>query len=261
MFGPFTHKEVAARLPFFRSSPLGAVVKGNDSIRPINNLSFPKKSTVFCSVNSYVDKAKFSTTWDNFGVVASYLRSRTRPCKLALFDWEKAYRQIPTAPSQWPYLLTSDFNGRLLLDTRICFGGVAGCGSFGRPAHAWKMIMLREFNFTRIFRWVDDNLFIKEVTNNIDMEQVVALSAELGVVTNVEKYSPFQDEQKFLGFYWNGLNMTVRLPDAKVSERIMQVEEFLVPDATFGYNKVSRGIGRPPEPCGLPVPADEVQSL
>jgi hypothetical protein len=42
--------------------------------------------------------------------------------------------------------MTWDFNGGLLLDTRIAFGGVAGCGSFGRLADAWKQLMLQEFN-------------------------------------------------------------------------------------------------------------------
>jgi hypothetical protein len=34
-----------------------------------------------------------------------------------------------------------DFDGKLLVNTRITFGGVAGCGSFGRPADAWKLMM------------------------------------------------------------------------------------------------------------------------
>ncbi|EHS64154.1 uncharacterized protein PGTG_21904 [Puccinia graminis f. sp. tritici CRL 75-36-700-3] len=63
--------------------------------------------------------------------------------------------------SQWPFLMVKDSSGGLYVDTRITFGGVAGCGSFGVPADAWKRIMEHEFDVIKIFRWVDDNLFIK----------------------------------------------------------------------------------------------------
>ncbi|OAV98460.1 hypothetical protein PTTG_11303, partial [Puccinia triticina 1-1 BBBD Race 1] len=138
-------------------------------------------------------------------------KEQKEPVLLALFDWEKAYRQIPTAPNQWPYLMVRDFNDGLLLDTRITFGGVAGCGSFGRPADAWKKIMMHEFEVLTIFCWVDNNLFIKKMDSPALMTDVVKRSNKLGVKTNKEKYSPFLEEQKFLGFIWNGKDKTVRL--------------------------------------------------
>lgn len=95
-------------------------------------------------MNSFVDPKKFLTTWDDFKRVSTFFKASKDPLLLALFDWYKAYRQIPTAMSQWPYLMILDPDGHILLDTRISFGGVAGCGSFGRPADAWKHIMLAE---------------------------------------------------------------------------------------------------------------------
>lgn len=38
-----------------------------------------------------------------------------------------------------------DLRGRLWLDLRIQFGGVAGCGVFGWPADLWKKIMVQVF--------------------------------------------------------------------------------------------------------------------
>lgn len=121
---------------------------------------------------------------------------------LGIFDWEKAYHQIPTHPSQWRYLMLRTNDDQLILDTRVSFGGVAGCGSFGGPADAWKDIMKEVFGFDEVFRWVDDNLFIKVVGNNnkTTMEDVVAESAELGVKTNEGKYAEFATEQKYIGF-------------------------------------------------------------
>jgi hypothetical protein len=61
MFGPFSHKEVKNKFPFFRSSPLGAVVNGDGTICAINDLSFPHEREIK-SINSYVDKEDFVTT-------------------------------------------------------------------------------------------------------------------------------------------------------------------------------------------------------
>jgi hypothetical protein len=244
MFGPFTEEEVARRFEFFRTSPLGAVVKGDGSVRPINDLLFPQKSGSIRSVNSFVDKEDFATMWDDFQRVASFFQTQTKPCLLALFDWEKAYCQIPTHPSQWPYLMTMDFDGRFLLDTRISFGGVAGCGAFGRPADVWKLVMLHKFRLTTIFCWVDDNLFIKEVGDETNMLDIVKRSTELGVMTNKEKYSPFKEEQKLIGFIWNRTNRTVRLPPSKLEQRRAQVGTFLVHGAKFSLDDVEVMVGR-----------------
>lgn len=39
--GPFTKAQVSSCLDFFRTSPMGAVVNGDRSLRAINDLSFP----------------------------------------------------------------------------------------------------------------------------------------------------------------------------------------------------------------------------
>ena len=108
-----------------------------------------------------MDTKNFRTTWDDFCIVANFLRSKPEKVHVGIFDWAKAYRKILKAPNQWPYLMNKDFEGKLYLDTRMAFGGVAGCGSFGRPEDAWKHIMLKEFNLVAVFQCVDNNLFFK----------------------------------------------------------------------------------------------------
>ncbi|EHS63221.1 uncharacterized protein PGTG_21372 [Puccinia graminis f. sp. tritici CRL 75-36-700-3] len=188
--------------------PMGAVVNGDGLVQPINDLSFPKNRRNQPSVNSFVNKDNFTKTWDDFNKVSRFFKQHPEPVHLALFDWEKAYLQIPTAMNQLQYLMVQDFSGNLLLDTRITFGGVAGCGSFGRPADAWKEIMLHHFNLITVFRWVDDNLFVEDIDFETNMEDIVKKSSNLGVLTNVTKNSPFQEEQKFIGFIWNGVDKT-----------------------------------------------------
>jgi hypothetical protein len=140
--------------------------------------------------------------------------------------------------------MVRDFNGGILIDTRIAFGGVAGCGSFGRPADAWKDLMLKEFDLITVFRWVDDNLFAKHRDSKVEMKEIVARSEKLGVKTNSTKYSPFGEEQKYIGFLWNAPRKTVRLPDDKKFQRIQQVKHFLAAGEVFSFKQVEIMAGR-----------------
>lgn len=227
MFGPFTRDQVSSIFPFFRTSPMGAVVNNDGSLRPINDLSYPKNNHQTPSVNSFVDATKFVTTWDDFKIVAAFFRNSKDQYLLAILDWEKAYRRIPTSMNQWQYLMILDMNDEIFLDTAITCGGVAECGSFGRPADAWKEVMLHKFAVFTIFRWVDNNLFVERLMSPTDMNHIVARSQELGVITNQTKCSNFRHEQKFIGFIWNGVEKTVRLPGNKLEERKKQIIEFL----------------------------------
>lgn len=244
IFGPFTHEEVHKRCGFFRTNPMGAVVNGDGSVRPINDLSYPRNNKDIPSLNSFVDAKDFKTTWDDFAVVSQFFRRYENPFLLAIFDWEKAYRQIPTRIDQRQYMLILGPDGLIYYDTRIGFGGVAGCGSFGRPADAWKLVMKNEFDVKEVFRWVDDALFVKEVGSKCSMRQIVHRSLELGVITNEEKISEFQPEQKYIGFLWNGLEKTVRLPAEKLLQRKAQIEEALEHGRRFSFNDVEVLVGR-----------------
>lgn len=228
MFGPFEKQVVYENLGFFRSSPLGAVENSNKTFRPINDLSFPRNDPAIPSVNSFVNKNDFETTWDDFKIVAQYLRNLTQDCEIGIFDWEGAYRQIPTHPSQWAYLVVCDFDGQAYVDTRIAFGGVAGCGSFGGPADGWKDIMIQKFNLLRIFRWVDDNLCVKLKSSSVSMLDLVKASEVLGVKTNVTKYAEFSSQQMYIGFQWNVQLKTVGLSAEKLLKRRQEVDEFWV---------------------------------
>ncbi|OAV86344.1 hypothetical protein PTTG_08633, partial [Puccinia triticina 1-1 BBBD Race 1] len=244
MFGPFSHEQLMERYSFFRTNPLGAAVNGDGTVQPINDLSFPRNDPRIPSVNSFVEKLDYLTTWDNFKTTSRFLRRQTQPLLLAIFDWEKAYRQIPTAKSQWRYLMVKDFNGGILIDTRIAFGGVAGCGLFGRPADAWKDLMKSKFDLVEVFRWVDDNLFVKTLNSKVEMDHIVKQSEQLGVKTNATKYSPFKEEQKYIGFVWNTTKKTVCLPNDKKYQQVQQVKAFLTPNAEFSFAQVEQLAGR-----------------
>lgn len=242
--GPFTHKEVYKKLGFFRSSPMGSVINGDGSFRIINDLSYPHDDLETPSVNSFVDKKEFKTNWDDFKVVIMFFKKNKGDLILALFDWEKTYRQIATHPSQWRYLFILDLYNRLWMDTRVQFGGVAGCGVFGRPADLWRKIVVKAFKLECGFRWVDDNLLVKERSNPTSIADIVRLSDEMGVASNPEKVHDFEEEQRYIGFIWNSRERTVRLPDGKLQERLKQVVDFLVPQGSFYLKDVEKLTGR-----------------
>ncbi|KAG0141549.1 hypothetical protein CROQUDRAFT_51507, partial [Cronartium quercuum f. sp. fusiforme G11] len=82
----------------------------------------------------------------------------------------------------------------LLIDTAVSFGRVAGCGTFGRVADAWRETILYEFNLVNIFRWVDEAFFLKEFEEVIEMQTTVEKSQELGVKTNINKLAALEPE-------------------------------------------------------------------
>lgn len=243
IFGPYEKQVVFEHMGFFRSSPLGAVENGDGSFRPINDLSFPRNDPLIPSVNSFVDKNEFETTWDDFKVVSKFLRNLKEDCLLGIFDWEGAYRQIPTHPSQWAYLTLSDFDGYIYVDTRIAFGGVAGCGSFGGPADGWKAIMKKKFELINIFRWVDDNLCIKLRSSQTSMLDLVTASERLGVKTNSTKYAEFAEQQAFIGFQWNITNRTVGLSAEKLLKRRKELDQFWI-KLTWKKNELEKINGK-----------------
>lgn len=105
------------------------------------------------------------------------------------------------------------------MDTRIQFGGVAGCGVFGRPA------------------------------DPTTITDIVRLSDKMGVSSNPEKVHDFAEEQRYIGFIWNAKERTVRLPADKLEERKMQVADFLAPKGSFYLKDADKFVGRLVHTC------------
>jgi hypothetical protein len=113
------------------------------------------------------------------------------------------------------------------VDTKVPFGGVAGCGTFGKVADMWRKIIQRHLKIDRIFRWVDDNMIVRKKGSHLQLKDVLDISARMGVKTNAKKLHDFADEQKYLGFIFNGVEKTVRLPADKLYDRLDKIREML----------------------------------
>lgn len=242
--GPFTREQVFENFGFFRSNPMGSAVNGDGSIRLINDLSYPKHDKNIPSVNSFVNKKNYETYWDDFNNVAKFFRDNPGEWQLAVFDWAKAYRQLPVHPCQRRFLCILDFYDRVWIDLAVGFGGVASCGVFGAPAHVWKIIIQILLNLRAIFRWVDDNLIFRRPGDKTTLIDIMNLSARLGVKTNMAKNHDFAEEQRYTGFIWNGKNHTVRLPAEKLAERLQMVEDLLVEEESWGFDTIESIVGK-----------------
>lgn len=93
--------------------------------------------------------------------------------------------------------MIKDFQNRIWVDTRTPFGGVAGCATFGWLADAWRDIIMTLLSIDKVFRWVDDNMFVKIEGSRLQMGDVIQISDELGVKSNHEKFCDFAYEQKY----------------------------------------------------------------
>lgn len=244
MAGPFTHEEVYKYFGFFRTNPMGGAINGDGTIRMVNDLSHPKGEKEIPSVNSFVDKLNYGTFWDDFEKVALFFQENPGEWESAIFDWQKAYRQLPSHPSQRRFLCILDFKGRIWVDLAVGFGGVASCGVFGAPAHVWKVLMEKLLGFPKIFRWVDDNLILRRPGSTTSLADVTILSNQLGVETNPVKNHEFAEEQRYVGFIWNGKDHTVRLPEDKLKERTKLVSDLLRLEKAWAFDQVESFIGK-----------------
>lgn len=219
-------------------------MNGDGSIRMVNNLSNPKNESGIPSVNSFVNKLNYGTHWDDFDSVALFFQENPGEWELAIFDWQKAYRQLPVHPSQRRFLCIQDFDGLIWVDLAVGFGGVASCGVFGAPAHVWKLIMERLLGFKMIFCWVDDNLLIRKPGHLASLADVTALSQGLGVETNPLKNHEFSSEQRYVGFIWNAKEHSARLPDEKLKERRQLIDDLLEDGKMWSYHSIESLIGK-----------------
>lgn len=130
------------------------------------------------------------------------------------------------------------------MDLAVGFGGVASCGVFGAPAHVWKVLMERLLGFPKIFRWVDDNLILRRPGSTTSLADVTSLSNSLGVETNPVKNHEFAEEQRYVGFIWNGRDHTVRLPECKLEERTKVVSDLLRLETSWSFDQVESFVGK-----------------
>ena len=155
----------------FQSSPLSLIPKPHkpDKFRLIQNFSYPRTPVNGrTSMNAHVNSDDYPCTWGTFTAVSLLLSQLLQGSQIAVRDVAEAYRTIPLHCSQWPGTVVRVSNKDVFcIDTSASFGGAANCGVYGRCADA-ACDIIRARGIGPILKWVDDHLFVRIKSSEID---------------------------------------------------------------------------------------------
>jgi hypothetical protein len=213
--GPFLPEDCQAHIGHFRTSPLGAIPKG-DNFRIIQDFSFA--STDMPSVNSDIDSDDFPCDWGLFTEMAHLVTQAPPGAEGATLDVDAAFRRCLVRPDQQNYFVVH-WQGRCYIDHCVAFGGASACGVFGRIADAFIAIC-RKRDLSPCIKWVDDFVFLRFPRPHsggfsFDLQDILKLGHSLGLLWKESKTQPFAPTFAYVGFEWSLLKCTVTIPSAK----------------------------------------------
>ena len=166
-------------------SPVGAVVKKDDSCRLIMDLSQPRGG----SINEYISKDDFSVQYTHFDTATDMVRAAGIGCLLSKVDIQHAFRLLPVHPSNWP-LLGYIREGMYFNDTVLPFGLRSSPGIFNQFADLVCWIMHFVFALQQLVHYSDDFLLVSctdpELANK-DLAQLCAAFEELHIPLATDK--------------------------------------------------------------------------
>ena len=136
-------------------SPIGAVVKKDNSCRIIMDLSQPKGS----SINEGISKEEFSVQYTHFDSATDMVREAGIGCLLSKVDIQHAFRLLPVHPSNWS-LLGYIWDGLYFVDTVLPFGLRSSPGIFNQFADLICWVMRYRFELWSLVHYSDDFLLV-----------------------------------------------------------------------------------------------------
>lgn len=110
--------EGQSMLPQFHVSPVVAVPKSGNRIRPIHHLSAPRTGV---AVNSEIHELASTVTYTSLSQVITLAKLVGADCLMWNADAENAYLNVPVRPSDWKYLGLK-WCGKLFAFTCLLFG-------------------------------------------------------------------------------------------------------------------------------------------
>jgi hypothetical protein len=197
-------------------SALGAVDKSDSGkIRLIHDCSRPPGS----AVNDYAINEKFS--YSSMQDAAALV---TPGCYLAKVDLSNAYRSVKIHPSNFEisglaWTFSGDNKPTIMYDTRLMFGARKSPSIFNELSQAVCRIM-KSKGVSRIIAYLDDFLIISDTFEECqrNMQHLLQTLRALGFAINYSKIRGPSQRLTFLGVELDTINYTLRLPDAKLSK-------------------------------------------
>ena len=223
MLGPFTKEQVP--IADLHCSPLGAIPKGTDGIRPIFHLSYPRSGV---SINSEISDANKTVVYTSFRDVVKLVLRIGRNGYLWICDAEDAYLRVPVHKDDWKCLGIHWMN-KFIVVTSLYFGIASACKIYTEFADCieWATVFHNRALFItqqsneehQMMRHYLDDFFGGAATEAVALQQFKALIRMfdyLGIPTRDTKCKAPAQCQKILGFEYDTRDMKVRIPSDKV---------------------------------------------
>lgn len=148
----------------------------------------------------------------------------------------------PIRPDQ-QHLFCLFWEGLVYLDRAVCFGMSSSAGIFGAVADMLVAIY-RASGFPTLLKWVDNFFAIRLPGEHWSEDDVVKVSASLGVPWAHEKMRPFASRQRYIGFDWDLGKKTVSLPFKKLESITSLVKMWCLPRAKFSAHDAAHLHGK-----------------
>jgi hypothetical protein len=231
--GPFEKDDLERLIGPFRTSPLGAIPKGEDDVRVINDFSFGDADHP--AVNDEINPDEFQSEWGSYADMVLIATDAAPGSQGATLDVDAAFRRCPVRPDQQQHFVIH-WRGQFHVDHCVAFGGASACGVFGRVADAFAAIC-RKRGYSPVKKWVDDFAFIRSPVPRhpgdppqfrYSLEEILALGVRLGWPWKHSKTCPFDEVFKYLGFRWSLKDHSVSIPDDKRKKYIARIAPWSV---------------------------------
>ena len=194
---------------------LGAIPKSNGSYRPITDCSRPCEK----SINNYMDTTFQTFSYSTTDQVCDLMSTG---CYMATVDIASAYRSVSINPDHWIYQgikWSIDEVPVYLYDVRLSFGLRCAPFIFTRLSDFVVRIMSR-LGYPSVISYIDDFVLVELTRERCAESQAVLfeLLGSLGFEVSWEKCTAPSTKVRYLGIDFDSLEMTLSLPDDKLSK-------------------------------------------
>ena len=191
-------------------SPIGAIIKKDDTCRLIMDLSQPKG----CDINSDIDKEEFAIHYTHFDRATDMVFKAGNGCLMSKVDIKHAFRLMPISPSDWN-LLGYTWEDCLFVDVVLSFGLRSSPGIFGQFADliCWVLQTIHKLKST--IHYADDFFLVSSKLIEIaheELERLCAAFEALRIPLAKEKLEGPSTRIIYLGIEINSVDQMISIP-------------------------------------------------
>lgn len=205
-------------------SALGAIPKKSSKVRLIHDCSRPQGS----ALNDHTSTEHFK--YQSLNDATDFI---TPNCYFAKVDLSNAYRSVKIHESNFKatglkWRFSGDKQDTYMVDQRLPFGASQSPGIFNRITQSVRVMMAHK-GYKTIVVYLDDFLIISQSYDEclLALSELMRLLRELGFQLNYNKIEGPKQKLIFLGVLINSVDMTLSVPDEKVTELRNDLQCFL----------------------------------